>query len=135
MSAQPTTPHLVKLDVCLYKKDDISHDDFIKWLREDYNAKALPILQEHGVVKWAQTATPPCFREPFRQALVNQMERPLWTVPDYDIVISYWLNNLEDMQGVTQDPRWIELEKEASERANLTLGHFVIGHQTVLFGE
>ncbi|KAK4225462.1 hypothetical protein QBC38DRAFT_483072 [Podospora fimiseda] len=126
---------LIKFNVCLYKKDDISHDDFVKWIKEDWTKKALPVLKEYGIVKFTLTTTPPCFREPFRQALVGPMGRPQWTVPDYDIVISYWLKSVEDLEKATKDPRWIELEeKEVLEKTNMALGHFVIGHESVVFG-
>ncbi|KAI9150097.1 NAD(P)-binding protein [Paramyrothecium foliicola] len=32
-----------------------------------------------------------------------------------------------------KDPGWIELEKQATKRANVSVGHFVIGYQTVHF--
>ncbi|KAK4159050.1 hypothetical protein QBC43DRAFT_304971 [Cladorrhinum sp. PSN259] len=134
MSSTPQIgPHLVKLDVCLYKKEDVSHDDFMKWMQEEYNPRAVPIIKAHGVVQYSQTATPPCFREPFRNALVNQLNRPKWTVPDYDIVITYWLHDLDLMEGLRNDPKWVELEEEALKWANMTLGHVVIGRENILF--
>ena len=81
-----------------------------------------------------QTATPPCFREPFRDGLVNQMNRPKWTIPDYDIVVTYWLHDLKLMEELRNDPKWVELEVEVLKWANMTLGHMVIGRETILFG-
>jgi hypothetical protein len=63
------------------------------------------------------------------------MNRPEWTVPDYDIVMSYWVRNLEDMAGLTSDPEWVALEKDAVRLSNPSLGHFVVGHEVELFDE
>lgn len=61
------------------------------------------------------------------------MDRSDWTVPDYDLTITYWLPSLDYMQKLTSDPEWVELEKEALERANMSIGHFVYGHEIVHF--
>jgi hypothetical protein len=57
--------------------------------------------------------------------------RSEWSVPNYDLVLSYWLRDPEDMKRLTQDPEWIELEKDAQSRANFSIGHFVAGYETV----
>lgn len=68
-----------------------------------------------------------------RHALKTDMGRPDWTVPDYDLVTTYWLRSLDDMQALTTDPVWAELEKDAATKSNLSIGHFVIGHEVVQF--
>ncbi|KAK7754483.1 hypothetical protein SLS62_003503 [Diatrype stigma] len=113
--ATPRQDQLIKFDVCLYKKDNISYDEFIKYATEVYPPKAVPLMKKHGIVQWA----------------ANEMGRPEWTVPDYDIVMSYWLRSVDDLRALTTDPEWDELEKEAQEITNMTIGHFVIGHQTI----
>lgn len=60
------------------------------------------------------------------------MNRPNWTVPDYDIVMSYWLQDLSTMQTLAADPEWHALEEEAQKWANMDVGHFVIGHEIVM---
>lgn len=60
------------------------------------------------------------------------MNRPNWTVPDYDIVMSYWLRDLTDMRGLTADPEWHAVEEEAQKWANMADGHFVIGYEIVM---
>ncbi|CAP60211.1 uncharacterized protein PODANS_1_5240 [Podospora anserina S mat+] len=131
---QPPT-QLIKFSVYLYKKEDIDYDEFLNWVTKEYPSKAAPIMKRHGIVQWTQTVTPPHFRTPFRAAL-QHMGRDKWTVPDYDVVMSYWIPTPDTMQALTQDPEWIELEtKEAMPRANMTVGHFEIGHEIVQFGE
>jgi hypothetical protein len=76
---------------------------------------------------------PVAFRGPLRHALKEQMGRPNWTIPDYDLVITYYLRSLDDMQALTTDPEWVELEKEASKKSNMEIGHFVAGHEIVHF--
>lgn len=61
------------------------------------------------------------------------MGRPDWSVPDYDLTISYWLHSLDDMQALTMDPEWAELEKEASTKGNMKIGQFVAGYEIVQF--
>lgn len=65
--------------------------------------------------------------------LKTAMGRPGWTIPDYDMVTTYWLHNLDDMQALTTDPEWAELEKEAVTKANMPIGHFVLGREIVHF--
>lgn len=61
------------------------------------------------------------------------MGRPDWIVPDYDLTISYYLHSLDDMQALTMDPLWAELEKEAGTKSNMTIGQFVAGYEIVQF--
>lgn len=80
-----------------------------------------------------QTVQPLGFREPLRHALKTDMGRPDWTVPDYDLVTTFWVHSLDDMHALTADPGWVELEKEAAARSDLSIGHFAIGHEIVHF--
>lgn len=61
------------------------------------------------------------------------MGRPDWVVPNYDLVTTYWLHSLDDMQKLTMDPEWAELEKGAAAVSNMSIGQFVVGHETVQF--
>lgn len=61
------------------------------------------------------------------------MGRPDWTVPDYDLVTTFWVHSLDDMHALTADPEWVQLEKEAAARSDLSIGHFVVGHEIVHF--
>ncbi|KAI6084115.1 hypothetical protein F4821DRAFT_271364 [Hypoxylon rubiginosum] len=128
-----TASPLIKFDVCIYKSDDISEDEFFNWATKVYSVKAGPLMKRYGIVKWTQTLQPTGFRGPMRHALKTDMGRPDWTVPDYDLVTTYWLRSLDDMQALTTDPVWAELEKDAATKSNLSIGHFVIGHEVVQF--
>ncbi|KAI5924940.1 hypothetical protein F4810DRAFT_103316 [Camillea tinctor] len=127
-----TPSELIKLDVCLYKKDDVSYEDFIEWITKTYAQEVIPIMKKHGMAKWVQTVNPPHFREPFRQQL-EDMKRPLWTVPDYDIVHTYYIRGHDVLNGLRGDPKWVELEEEALKFCNMSIGHIVIGHEIVHF--
>ncbi|KAJ0116111.1 hypothetical protein J7T55_005057 [Diaporthe amygdali] len=85
---------LIKFDVCLYKKDEVSYEDFVEWATKVYPVKAKPLIQ----------------KEPLRHALKTDMGRPGWTIPDYDMVTTYWLHSLDDLRLLTTDPLWAELE-------------------------
>lgn len=61
------------------------------------------------------------------------MGRPGWSIPDYDMVTTYWLQSLDDLRLMTTDPTWAELEDGAQARTNMSVGHFVIGHEVVHF--
>lgn len=50
---------LIKFDVCLYKKDEVSYDDFVEWATKVYPVKAKPLIQKY-VVKWTQASHPHC---------------------------------------------------------------------------
>ncbi|KAK4221599.1 hypothetical protein QBC38DRAFT_461320 [Podospora fimiseda] len=129
--ADQTPQQLIKFSVCLYKKPSVDSDEFATWLTKTYAGKAMPIIKKHGIVQWAQTIAPPHFRPPFREALIH-MNRPNWTVPDYDVVQSYWLKDITDMQRLTTDPEWLKLEEEAQFWADMDLGHFVVGHEFIM---
>jgi hypothetical protein len=55
--ATPEQPNLVKLDICLYKKDDVDYDDFIKWLTETYPPRAIPLMKKYGLVQWSAVSS------------------------------------------------------------------------------
>lgn len=145
------TTELIKFEVCLYKKDDMPYDDFVKWCTENYPPKAIPIMKKHNIIKWTevsrvsskpcrgpeitspwtQTITPPHFREFTRNILHTELNRPKWTVPDYDIVMTYWVRSMDDMTALTTDPDWVELEKEATTISDPSIGHIIVGHEFV----
>lgn len=56
---------LIKFDVCLYKKDGVSYEDFAEWATKVYPVKAKPIIQKH-TVKWAQVSRAHRFLLSFR---------------------------------------------------------------------
>lgn len=80
-----------------------------------------------------QTLTPEAYRAPNRDFIKNQMKQGEWTVPDYDVVVSYWVHNPADVGKVTADPEWQELEKDAPAVTKQTIGHLVLGHEIVAF--
>ncbi|ETS86009.1 hypothetical protein PFICI_04034 [Pestalotiopsis fici W106-1] len=124
---------LIKFDVCIYKKNGMPQDEFMKWATTEYPVKAAPLIKRYGIVKWTQTIQPAGFRKPLRDSLQNNMGRSAWTVPDYDLVTTYWLKSLDDMHALTMDPEWAELEKDASTKSNMSIGHFVVGHEIIHF--
>lgn len=65
--------------------------------------------------------------------MLKAQGRSEWSVPDYDLTITYWLPSLDAMKSLTSDPEWAELEQEALTKTNMTIGHFVIGHEIVHF--
>lgn len=62
------------------------------------------------------------------------MGRDLWTVPDYDVTMSYWIRSMDDMRALVMSPEWAELEREAQPKGNGAIGHFIVGQQIVHFG-
>lgn len=48
---------LIKFDVCLYKKDEVSYEDFVEWATKVYPVKAKPLIQKYAV-KWTQASNP-----------------------------------------------------------------------------
>lgn len=48
---------LIKFDVCMYKKDEVSYEDFVEWATKVYPVKAKSLIQKY-VVKWTQASHP-----------------------------------------------------------------------------
>lgn len=44
---------IFKFDVCMYKNENISTEDFTKYMTETYPAKAAPVMQRNGVLQFA----------------------------------------------------------------------------------
>ncbi|KAK7740929.1 hypothetical protein SLS53_004992 [Cytospora paraplurivora] len=128
-NAQP----LIKFDVCIYKKDNIPEEEFFNWATKVYPEKATDVIKKYGIVKWTQTVQPAQFREPIRHALKNEMGRPGWSIPDYDLVVTYWLRSLDDLKKLTTSPEWAALEEGALAISNTDKGHLVVGYETVQF--
>jgi hypothetical protein len=59
------------------------------------------------------------------------MNRPDWTVLEYDLVTTYYLRSLDDMQALTVDPQWVEQKKEAYVKSNMSSEQFVAGYEVV----
>lgn len=53
-SIMATASPLIKFDVCIYKKQDQSEEDFFNWATKEYPLKAAPLIKKHGIVKWTQ---------------------------------------------------------------------------------
>ena len=67
LSANMASPSpLIKFDVCLYKKDEISYEDFVEWATKVYPVKAKPLIQKY-VVKWTQASHSDCPPASFRK--------------------------------------------------------------------
>uniref|UniRef100_A0A8H7N6V2 EthD domain-containing protein n=1 Tax=Bionectria ochroleuca TaxID=29856 RepID=A0A8H7N6V2_BIOOC len=152
---------LIKFQICIHKKDGIPQEDFVKWCTEDYPPRAIPLMKKHNMVKWTEVSSlsdidafnniqPPTERlhflltktiispeavEGLRHTLKNEMNRPKWTVPEYSIIMSYWLRSMDDLTALTTDPEWFELEKDAQKISNPEFGHIAIGHEITFIGE
>lgn len=44
---------LYKFDVCIYKNDSISTEEFTKYMKETYLPKASAIVKRHGLLQFA----------------------------------------------------------------------------------
>lgn len=53
------TPQLLKFDICVYKKEDIPFEDFVKWATVEYPPKAVPLMKKYGIVKFTQVGLTP----------------------------------------------------------------------------
>ncbi|CAI6087648.1 unnamed protein product [Clonostachys chloroleuca] len=126
---------LIKFQICIHKKDDIPQEDFVKWCTQDYPPRAIPLMKKHNMVKWTETIISPEAVEGLRHTLKNDMNRPKWTVPEYSIIMSYWLRSMDDLTALTTDPEWFELEKDAQKISNPEFGHIAIGHEITFIDE
>lgn len=76
---------------------------------------------------------PPEQREQQREA-AKQMGRDNWTIPDYDVAMSYWIRSMDDLGAMVMSPEWNELEAESLPKVRIEIGHFLVGQQIVHFG-
>lgn len=44
---------IYKFDVCIYKNDSISTEDFTKYMKETYLPKASAVVKRHGLLQFA----------------------------------------------------------------------------------
>lgn len=53
-SIMANTPPLIKFDVCIYKKERQSEEEFFNWATKLCPVKAAALIKKHGIVKWSQ---------------------------------------------------------------------------------
>lgn len=85
--------------------------------------KAAALIKKHGIVKWSQVYLIPATK--FKVTIIDALTMVQTIQP---------VQFREPLRhALTMDPEWAELEKEACTKSNLSIGHFVVGHEILHF--
>ena len=61
---------LMKYTVGHYRKEGVTHEDFINWLTKEHLPLAIPIFKRHGIKKYTLVSFPILFELTFLSAIV-----------------------------------------------------------------
>ncbi|EMR69404.1 hypothetical protein UCREL1_3588 [Eutypa lata UCREL1] len=94
----------LKYTVTHYRKQQHTHEAFIKWIVEEHLPVAMPIFKKHGILAYSLFVTP----APLNGALKQEMGkfRPTWDFADFDCVLEYTIPNMQVIKNVMSDPDW-----------------------------
>ncbi|GKT64019.1 hypothetical protein ColTof4_04433 [Colletotrichum tofieldiae] len=124
---EPTTDRAIKYAVEHHRKDGVSEEEFMHWFTNRFLPRAVPIMKKHNILKYAVQKTDPKVGAAF-QAEVDQV-RPGWKVNDCDLVLEYWVNDLESMKNLVSDPEWIQTAlKEENDWLDVSRSTIRIGY-------
>ncbi|GFF75231.1 hypothetical protein IFM53868_01529 [Aspergillus udagawae] len=96
----------IKYTAALHRKDGVSEEAFMHWFTNQFLPRAVPIMKKHNILKYAVQKTDPKISSTF-QAEVHQVP-PGWKVNDCDLLLEYWVYDLEDIKDLASDPEWIQ---------------------------
>ncbi|RYP65139.1 hypothetical protein DL769_006418 [Monosporascus sp. CRB-8-3] len=75
-----------------YRKESVSEEAFRKWYHEEHLPMAI------GLIKKVHP------RNEF-EGLLRQI-RPSWKIEEFDLVLEYWLHDLNELKNLISDPEW-----------------------------
>ncbi|KAG7145944.1 putative oxygenase like protein [Verticillium longisporum] len=80
------------------------------WFTGQFLPRAVAVLKKHNVLKYAVQKMDSQVGAAF-QAEAGQV-RPGWKVNDCDLVLEYWVKDLESLKSLASDPEWIQTALE-----------------------
>ncbi|KAI1169812.1 hypothetical protein F4777DRAFT_168681 [Nemania sp. FL0916] len=101
---KPQEGQPLKFTLTHYRKENHTHEDFMKWITEKHLPRAIPIFKRHGVLEYSLFVTPAPLNSALRHAMATA--RPTWQVADYDCVIEYTIPDMQVISNVMADPDW-----------------------------
>ncbi|KAH9890827.1 hypothetical protein F4778DRAFT_752381 [Xylariomycetidae sp. FL2044] len=120
---------LLKVEACHYKLDSVSDEDFQKYVEEEVTPKWVSLLKKHNIVRYTSTLTPSTFPAQFRAHL--EKTRPGWTMGEFNLTLTYYVDSFDDMLALTGDPSY-RATSDALEEGYIdaTRGQVKIGWET-----
>lgn len=108
--AMATRGHTIKYSVEHRLKDGAFERAMIDSLTNQFLPRALPVLKKHKILRYVvQNADQEAGA--VLQAEVNQ-EHLNGKVNDCDVVLEYWVRDLESIKALSADPEWVQITHE-----------------------
>ncbi|CAL5870493.1 uncharacterized protein PFLUO_LOCUS4730 [Penicillium psychrofluorescens] len=118
----------VKFTITHYRKQEHTHEAFIKWMVEEHLPLAIPVFKKHGVIEYSLFVTPPPLNDALKQE-VGQV-RPTWDFADFDCFIEYTLPNAEVIKNIMSDPDWAVALKDQDDWVDVPKALVSLGYST-----
>ncbi|KAI1399283.1 hypothetical protein F4819DRAFT_488693 [Hypoxylon fuscum] len=118
----------LKYTVTHYRKQQHTHDAFIKYIVEDHLPLAMPIFKKHGVVSYTLFVTPAPLNDGLKQEIGKV--RPTWEFADFDCFIEYTISDVQTIRNILTDPDWIGAVKDQEDWVGTTKALVSLGYAT-----
>ncbi|KAI0206743.1 hypothetical protein F4808DRAFT_454660 [Astrocystis sublimbata] len=92
----------VKLSVTHYRKPELTHEAFMKWITEEHIPLAMPGFKRCGVVNYSIFETPSDMNTELKVAMGGH--RAAWDYADFDCFIEYAFKDREAIGQLLTDP-------------------------------
>ncbi|KAF2236190.1 hypothetical protein EV356DRAFT_531126 [Viridothelium virens] len=114
MAATPSQQgcHPLKYTVTHYRKQQHTHEAFIKWIVEKHLPLAMPVFKKHGVLGYSLEI------------------QPTWDFADFDCFIEYTIPDVQVIKNVTSDPDWATATKDQDDWVDMTKILNSLGYST-----
>ncbi|KAK7711085.1 hypothetical protein SLS57_008175 [Botryosphaeria dothidea] len=101
---------LLRLSIAHYRSQNVSEEAFHRWAAEDHCARAAGIHARHGVEAYGMLFNLTATREAARE--LNERLGKKWVLDDHDVVVEFYLRDLEAVQRIIADPEFAKLQEE-----------------------
>ncbi|KAJ5832848.1 Dimeric alpha-beta barrel [Penicillium riverlandense] len=118
----------VKLTITHYRKQQHTHEAFIKWIVEEHLPLAMPVFKKHGVLEYSLFVTPPSLNTALKQEVGKA--RPGWDFADFDCFIEYKLPNVEVIKNLMSDPDFAASLKDQDDWVDVPKALVSLGYST-----
>ncbi|KAI1390106.1 uncharacterized protein F4822DRAFT_428449 [Hypoxylon trugodes] len=121
-------PHLLVF-VQHKKCANVDEETFYKWYKEELNPEAVRLVKKYNILRYAVFYTPSGMRKPFEEEFHNKLQKPHWTVPDWDAATCYWVYDPDDLRALQADPEWTSRVNKMEEgwidgkEISISIGH------------
>ncbi|CAM1508144.1 Fc.00g049920.m01.CDS01 [Cosmosporella sp. VM-42] len=130
-SSSSDAAQLVKFEFHHNKREDVSYEDFVSFVKNEWLAAALPIIKRYGIVHYSMTFSDPKQRASLSEQVKAASMGSGVTVSDFDVVSTYYLPDHNSLFAMRADPEWQDKVAKIQEPwVSMETGLFVIGHET-----